>query len=46
MNIITFSNKLYMSYDFYTKHDMCALDLKLNALVNKNKQLMKKLDRL
>ena len=26
MNIITIVNKLDMSYDFYIKHNMCALE--------------------
>ena len=43
MKIITFGNKLDMSYDFYNKHNMHAVERKLNAMVNKN--LINKLDR-
>ena len=34
-----------MSYDFYIKHDMHAVEWKLNAMVNKNKGLINKVDR-
>ena len=44
MNIITFVNKLDMSYDFYNKQNM-HVDWKLNAMVNKNKNLINKQDR-
>ena len=37
MHIITIANKMDMSYDFYIKHTMCALEWKLNPMVNKNK---------
>ena len=37
MHIITIANKLHMSYDFYIKHDICALEWKLNAMINRNK---------
>ena len=26
-----------MSYDFHTNHNMCALEWKLNSMINKNK---------
>ena len=39
MNIITTSNKLDMSYDFYNKHNMHAVEWKLKATINKNKSL-------
>ena len=45
MNIIAIASKLDMSYDFYIKHKMCALEWKLNAMINKNKYLIKKLNR-
>ena len=45
MHIITRACKMDMSYDFYIKHNMCALEWKLNAMINKNKSLMKKFDR-
>ena len=35
MNIITISNKLDMSNEFYIKHIMCALEWKLNAMIIK-----------
>ena len=37
MHIITFANKRDMSYDIYIEHNMCALERKLNAMINKNK---------
>ena len=40
---ITIVNKLDMTYDFYIKHNMCALERKLNAINNKNKSLINKL---
>ena len=40
MHIITIANKLDMSYDFYIKQNMCALEKKSNAIVNKNKSLI------
>ena len=43
MHIITKAYKMDMSYDFYIKHNMCALEWKLNAMINKNKSLIKKL---
>ena len=33
-----------MSNDFYIKHNMCALQWKLNAMINKNKSLINKFD--
>ena len=38
MLIITIDNKLDMTYDFYIKHKMCALEWKLNALINKKQK--------
>ena len=37
MNIITIAKKLDMTYDFYIKHNMCALEWKLNGMINKDK---------
>ena len=37
MDSRTIDNKIDMSYDFYIKHNMCALGKKLNAIVNKRK---------
>ena len=34
-----------MSYDFYIKHIMHAVEGKLKAMINKNKNLKNKLDR-
>ena len=45
MNIITVSNKLDMSYAFYIKHTMCAVEWRLNAMINKNKVLINRFDR-
>ena len=41
MNVIKFANKLDMSYDFYIKHNMCAMEWKLNAMINENEILIK-----
>ena len=40
MNVITKANKTDMSYDFYIKHNMHAIEWSLNAMVNKNKSLI------
>ena len=45
MNIITIANKMDRSYDFYIKHSMCALEWKLNAMINKNKNLINSINR-
>ena len=45
MHIITIANKMDMSYDFYIKHNMYALEWKLNAMINKNKNSINKFDR-
>ena len=37
MHIITIANKMDMSYDFYVKHNMCALEWKLDVMINKAK---------
>ena len=42
MNIITISNKMDMSYDFYIKHNIHMIEWKLNAMINKNKKLINK----
>ena len=44
-NFIAIANKMDMSNGFYIKHQMCALQWKLNAMINKNKNLIKKLNR-
>ena len=45
MNIITIANQMDMSYDFYIKHNMNAVEWLLIAMINKNKNLMNKLVR-
>ena len=40
MNILTISNKMDMSYDFYIKQNMHMIEWKLNAMINKNKNLI------
>ena len=44
MNIITLANKLDMSHDLYMKHNMHAVEWKLKAMINKNKNLVNKFD--
>ena len=45
MQIITIANKLDMSYDFYIKHNMHAVEWRLNAIINQNRNLINKLNR-
>ena len=45
MNIITLAYKRDMTYDFYVKHNMSAFEWKLNAMINKDKNLNKKFPR-
>ena len=42
MKIITLANKRDMTYDFYLKHSMPAFEWKLNAMINKDKNLINK----
>ena len=42
MNIIIVCNKTDMTYDFYMKHNMPAVEWKLNAMINKNKSSISK----
>ena len=42
MNIITLAHKRHMTYDFYLKHNMPAFEWKLNAMINKNENLINK----
>ena len=44
MNIITSVNKRDMRCDFYNKHDMCSVEWKLKAMINKNKNQINKFD--
>ena len=39
MDIITLAHKHDMTYDFYLKHNMSAFEWKLNAMINKKKNL-------
>ena len=41
-NIIRICNKMDMTYDFYMKHNVPAVESKLNAMINKNKSLINK----
>ena len=45
MNIITLAHKRDMTYDFYLKHNIPALERKLNAMTNKDKTLINKFSR-
>ena len=45
MHIKTIAHKLDMSYDFYIEHNMHAVEWKFNAMINKNKYLIKKFPR-
>ena len=45
MHIITIANKMDMSYDFYIKQNMHAVEWKLNAMINKNKILTNNFNR-
>ena len=45
MHIMKRANKMDMSYDFYIKHIMHAVEWKLNAMIDKNKNLINKFDR-
>ena len=40
MDIILLAHKRDMTYDFYLKHIMPAFEWKLNAMINKNKNLI------
>ena len=42
LNIITIAYKVDMSYDFYIKHNMHAVEWKLFAMIIKNENLIKK----
>ena len=45
VDVITLAHKRDMTYDFYLKHNMPAFERKLNAVVNKDKNLIKKFPR-
>ena len=40
MNIITIVDKLDISYEFYIRHNMHAVEWKINAMINRNKSLI------
>ena len=42
MDVITVAHKRYMTCDFNLKHNMSAFEWKLNAMINKDKSLIKK----
>ena len=42
MDTITLAHKFDMTYDFYLKHNMSAFEWKLNAMINKDKNLINK----
>ena len=46
MNIITLAHKRDMTYDFFLKHNMPAFEWKLNAMINKDKNLINKFPRI
>ena len=39
MDLITLAQKRKMTYDFHIKHNMSAFEWKLNAMINKDKNL-------
>ena len=41
LNIITIAHKLDMSYNFYIRQNMQAVEWKLNAMINRTKKLIK-----
>ena len=43
MDIITLAQERDMTYDFYLKHHMSAFEWKLNAMINKDKNLINKI---
>ena len=45
MDIISLAHKRDMTYDFYLKHNMSAFEWKLNAMNNKDKNLITKFPR-
>ena len=44
VTILTEANKMDISYDFHNKHNMHAVERKLNAMINKNRILITKLN--
>ena len=46
MDIITLTHKRDMTSDFYLKHNMPAFEWKLNAMINRDKNLINKFPRI
>ena len=46
MDIITLAHKRDMTYDFYLKHNMSAFEWKVNAMINRDKNLFNKFPRI
>ena len=46
MDIIPLAHKRDMTYDYYLKHNMSAFEWKLNAKINKDKNLINKFPRI
>ena len=42
MDIITLAHKRDTTYDFYIKYNMCAFEWKVNAMINKDRNLINK----
>ena len=42
---ITIAKKMDMSYDFFIRHNLHAVEWKIIAMINRNKSLIKKLNR-
>ena len=42
MNILIVCNKMDMTYDFFMKHNVSAVEWKINQLINKDKNLINK----
>ena len=45
MNISTVNDKIYMTYDYYIKPPMLAVELKLNMIITTNPHLIRSLNR-
>ena len=45
MNFKIVCNKMDMTYDFYLKHNMQAVEWKINAMINRDKSLINKFPR-
>ena len=43
MDTITLARKRDMTYDFYMKHNLSAIEWKLNAMINQDKSLFNKI---